>query len=363
MKSKPSGISTPTYNSILKDISQIYETAQIDGTRDWNKASLYSNWKIGERIVEVEQGQKERAAYGDKVLKQLSKDLNRKFGKGFSDRNLRYMRKFYQMYKLNQIQYALNWTQYRILLLVEDTKLRLDLENRAIREGFSHRDLLIRVNQVLAGKKKKKESEKQDESMNKRLKRPLMRLYLYRILQNISSDLERSVPNVDLGFSIRLKVNSNYATKQSVLTELSKLKVGSVVESRKKGGSYYFESVLSLKEMYTYKAYLERVIDGDTLLVNIDLGFSVFIEQRLRLRGLDAPELGTSQGNTSKKFVESRLKDCHFLIIKTHGSDKYDRYLVDVFYLKSEDNEDKILKEGIFLNNELLDEKMALAVE
>jgi len=85
MKPKPSGISTPTYNFILKDISQIYETAQSDGTKDWNKASLYSNWKIGERIVEVEQGREERAAYGDKVLKQLSKDLNRKFGKGFSD--------------------------------------------------------------------------------------------------------------------------------------------------------------------------------------------------------------------------------------------------------------------------------------
>jgi len=142
INSKPSGISTPTYNSILKDISQIYETAQSDGTKDWNKANLYSNWKIGERIIQVEQGREERAAYGDKVLKQLSKDLNRKFGKGFSDRNLRYMRKFYQIYKLNQIQYALNWTQYRILLLVEDGKLRLDLENRAIREGLSHRDLL-----------------------------------------------------------------------------------------------------------------------------------------------------------------------------------------------------------------------------
>ncbi len=115
--------------------------------------------------------------------------------------------------------------------------------------------------------------------------------------------------------------------------------------------------------MYTYKAYLERVIDGDTLLVNIDLGFSVFIEQRLRLRGLDAPELGTSQGNASKKFVESRLKDCNFLIIKTHGSDKYDRYLVDVFYLKGEDNEDKVLKDGTFLNNELLEEGLALLVE
>ncbi len=71
-----------------------------------------------------------------------------------------------------------------------------------------------------------------------------------------------------------------------------------------------------------------RVIDGDTLQVRIDLGFSIVIEQRLRLRGLDAPELGTGQGLATKRFVESRLKDCKFLIIKTHGSDKYDRYLV-----------------------------------
>ena len=136
-----------------------------------------------------------------------------------------------------------------------------------------------------------------------------------------------------------------------------------MIESRKKGSSYYFEPVSSSKEMFTYKAYLERVIDGDTLLVNIDLGFSVFIEQRLRLRGLDAPELGTSQGAASKKFIESRLKDCEFLIIKTHGSDKYDRYLVDVFYLKGEDNEDKVLRDGTFLNNELLEERLALLVE
>ncbi len=54
--------------------------------------------------------------------------------------------------------------------------------------------------------------------------------------------------------------------------------------------------------------------------------------------------------------------DCDFLIIKTHGSDKYDRYLVDVFYLKGEDNEDKVLRDGIFLNNEILEEGMALLV-
>ena len=59
-------------------------------------------------------------------------------------------------------------------------------------------------------------------------------------------------------------------------------------------------------------------------------------------------------GGTSKKFVESCLKDCRFLIIKTHGKDKYDRYLVDVFYKKDESDEDIVIKDGLFLNNELL---------
>ena len=355
MKTKPTGISIPTYNSILKDISLIYENAQSEGDGNWNKTALFAHWKIGERIIEVEQGKQERAAYGDRVLKQLSKDLNRKFGKGFSDRNLRYMRKFYQLYKLKKVKTQLSWSHYKELLLVDDSSVRLKLENRAIAENWTKREMLVRVKQALAGRNKKSESGNENQSIKDRLKRPLMRLYLYRTLQNFSSNLESRIPNLDLGFSIRLKVDNNYPLKFNALVDLSKLKVGSVIESRKKGSSYYFESVSSSKEMFTYKAYLERVIDGDTLLVNIDLGFSVFIKQRLRLRGLDAPELGTTKGANSKKFVESRLKNCNFLIIKTHGSDKYDRYLVDVIYLKAEDSEDKVLREGAFLNNELLD--------
>jgi endonuclease YncB( thermonuclease family) len=363
MTTNPTGISTPTYKSILKDISLIYENAQSEGDGNWNKTTLFAHWKIGERIIEVEQGQKERAAYGDMVLKQLSKDLNRKFGKGFSDRNLRYMRKFYQLYKLKEVKMQLSWSHYKELLLVDDSAVRLKLESQAIKENWTKRETLERVKQALAGKPEKSESKNEKEPTKDRLKRPLMRLFLYRTLQKFSSDLEPRIPNLDLGFSVRIQVNDNYPLKSTALGNLSKLKVGSVIESRKKGSSYYFEPVSSGKEMYTYKAYLERVIDGDTLLVNIDLGFSVFIEQRLRLRGLDAPELGTSQGAASKKFIESRLKDCDFLIIKTHGSDKYDRYLVDVFYLKGEANEEKVLREGTFLNNELLEEGLALLVE
>lgn len=358
----PTGISTPTYKSILKDISLIYENAQTEGDGNWNKTTLFAHWKIGERIIEVEQGKLERAAYGDMVLKQLSKDLNRKFGKGFSDRNLRYMRKFYQLYKLKEVKTQLSWSHYKELLLIDDSSVRFKLESLAIAQKWTKREMQERVKQALANQSQKSESENAKEAIKDRLKRPLMRLYLYRTLQNFSPDLESRIPNLDLGFSIRLKVNDCYPLKANALADLSKLKVGSVIESRKKGSSYYFESVSSAKEMFTYKAYLERVVDGDTLLVNIDLGFSIFVEQRLRLRGLDAPELGTAQGNAAKKFIESRLKDCSFLIIKTHGFDKYDRYLVDVFYLKGEANEDLVLKEGIFLNNELLESGLGLAV-
>ncbi len=116
--SKPTGISSTTYHSLLKDISQIYEVALSDGNENWNKATLYSNWKIGERIVKIEQGNKERAAYGDRILKELSRDLNKKFGKGFSDRNLRHMRKFYQLYDARAIHPELSWSYYLLLMLI-----------------------------------------------------------------------------------------------------------------------------------------------------------------------------------------------------------------------------------------------------
>lgn len=112
--------------------------------------------------------------------------------------------------------------------------------------------------------------------------------------------------------------------------------------------------------MFTYVAYLDRVIDGDTLLVYVDLGFSIFIQQILRLRGIDAPELGTPSGNLAHRFVESELRNASPLVIKTYGTDLFDRYLVDVFYLPDEDRVDAIKKDGLFLNNRLLQEGLAV---
>jgi len=348
-RKEPTGISPTTYHSLLKDISQIYEVALSDGNENWNKAALYSNWRIGERIVKIEQGNKERAAYGDRILKELSRDLNKKFGKGFSDRNLAYMRSFYQMFKLGGIHPELTWSHYILLMQIENADERLELEKKAVREGLSLFDFRIFVDKVVRGQNGISNGQNTNEPIKTGLKRPLMGLFRYRVLQDFSPDFAITLQNLDLGFNVKMEA----------LDDTVKLRVGAIVRVVKKGKTYSFESGANLKELYTYKAYLEKVVDGDTLVVNIDLGFRTFIKQRLRLRGLDAPELGTKQGALAKKFVESRLKDVKFLIIKTHGSDKYDRYLVDVFYLKNESDEEKVLTDGIFLNNEMIEEGLA----
>ncbi len=365
-KKEPVGISPTTYHSLLKDISQIYEVALSDGNENWNKAALYSNWKIGERIVKIEQGNKERAAYGDRILKDLSRDLNKKFGKGFSDRNLRYMRKFFQLYDAKDIHPELSWSHYKLLLLVGDAGKRLTLEKKAIHEGLSLANFTKFIDKAIVGQAENSADENAEKPINSRLKRPLMGLYTYRVLQNFSINLAHSIPNLDLGFSVKIEALGATAppsTKNGGWGDAGqdtiKFKVGAIVRVAKKGKSYMFETGAKLRELYTYKAHLEKIVDGDTLVVNIDLGFKVFIRQRLRLRGLDAPELGTKQGELAKKFVESRLKDVKFLIIKTHGSDKYDRYLVDVFYLRGEADEEKVLTDGIFLNNEMIEEGLA----
>ena len=125
---------------------------------------------------------------------------------------------------------------------------------------------------------------------------------------------------------------------------------------------YSYKTVSSARLLYTYKANLERIIDGDTLLVNIDLGFSIFSQQRLRLRGLDCPELSTPEGLKSRKFVELKLKDVKFLIIKTYSQDLYGRYLVDVLYLTGDATEEDVMQRGFFLNQEILDAGMGVRV-
>ena len=67
----------------------------------------------------------QRAEYGKEVLQDLSKQLSAEYGKGFEERNLRYMRKFYQLFPIwDALRPKLGWTHYRILIHIENEHAR-----------------------------------------------------------------------------------------------------------------------------------------------------------------------------------------------------------------------------------------------
>ena len=79
----------------------------------------YKYWKLGQRIVEEEQLGKSRAEYGSKLIENLSRYLTDTFGKGFSEANLKNMRRFYLIFpKLDtQCVANLSWTNLRTIIV------------------------------------------------------------------------------------------------------------------------------------------------------------------------------------------------------------------------------------------------------
>ena len=89
--------------------------------------------------------------------------------------------------------------------------------------------------------------------------------------------------------------------------------------------------------MYQYKAQVKAIIDADTIDVLIDLGFGVHTMQRLRLYGIDAPEMKTEAGKVAKEYVKSVLLGADasmFVYVRTlkDKKDKYGRKLAVLYF-------------------------------
>jgi micrococcal nuclease len=85
--------------------------------------------------------------------------------------------------------------------------------------------------------------------------------------------------------------------------------------------------------MYEYRVKkITGVVDGDTIDVDIDLGFSVSFSQRVRLAGIDTPESRTTDkmekalGLEAKEYLKSKVKDAKEIIIKTEKPDSSEKY-------------------------------------
>ncbi len=85
--------------------------------------------------------------------------------------------------------------------------------------------------------------------------------------------------------------------------------------------------------MFEYRIkQVNKVVDGDTIDVDIDLGFSISYSQRLRLAGIDTPESRTTDkfektlGIESKDYLKNKLKDAKNVVVKTEKPDSSEKY-------------------------------------
>ena len=142
------------YNDVQAGITALVESARSTAARSVNALMTATYWEIGRRIVHFEQGGRERAAYGETLIKRLAADLTKRFGRGFSERNLEQMRHFHLLWPIPQTvsaesggpnsltrRFPLPWSAYVRLLSVNDLQARMFYESEALRGGWSVRQL------------------------------------------------------------------------------------------------------------------------------------------------------------------------------------------------------------------------------
>ncbi len=121
MSAELSHIAEPSF---INDIKRIVEEGRRAAYSAVNAVMIETYWRIGQRIVEQEQHGKERAEYGKYLIKTLSAELTRTYGRGWSARNLQYFKSFYLTYNDLQIVQSrlhnLTWTHILITLRVND---------------------------------------------------------------------------------------------------------------------------------------------------------------------------------------------------------------------------------------------------
>jgi predicted nuclease of restriction endonuclease-like (RecB) superfamily len=178
-------LSTTTISCIDR-IRTILSHARATALRTANAAMVAAYWHIGREIVEEEQRGSERAKYGMKLIEQLSENLTREFGRGYSVANVRLIRQFYLAYRKRRptirdsvsrelgpaaetgkkrdavstesipsggeaspLSPDLTWTHYRTLMRVTSPEARSFYEVECAKAGWSVRELQRQIDSML----------------------------------------------------------------------------------------------------------------------------------------------------------------------------------------------------------------------
>ncbi|MCA0333851.1 MAG: PDDEXK nuclease domain-containing protein [Bacteroidetes bacterium] len=129
----------------IVEIKQILAQARQKSYQAVNSAMVEAYWLIGKRIVEEEQNGKERADYGKEIIKNISDEMTREFGKGFSKRTIWEIRQFYTTFPdfsiVRTLSAQLSWSHFQRIAKVQNEKARIYYLKEASINNWSVRTL------------------------------------------------------------------------------------------------------------------------------------------------------------------------------------------------------------------------------
>lgn len=209
------------YNEIKETLAknEIYKKVK-DYSK--NRSDLKAYFEVGRLIVEAQGGEK-RAKYGNKLIKEYSERLTKELGKGYTERNLRNMRSFYNKFKKRHTLCAeLSWSHYRYLLPIDDDN-ELSYYVMIIRKfNLSVRELRERIKSNEYERIGYKE-ELEEPKINTLIKNPIMikannsngELSEYALHQSILENMDNFLKELGIGFAyigneVKIKIGDNY---------------------------------------------------------------------------------------------------------------------------------------------------------
>lgn len=324
-------ISKSSYSNLVSKLKREMTKGLLRAQRAYDKERVITYWNVGKMINNHFSKNNIDGIRGKQICKNLSSDLN------IAETLLYQMTAFYKAYPVLKPSDTLKWSHYRLLSYVKDKEKRKKLEYKVSTEHLSKRNLEVLIKDFKTWFPPKEKKPQIQQSI--KLKSTRGKLYHYHMFKTRFSENYL----IDCGFSIFRETN------------LKSFR-GLVAESVKSDDSYsYKPSNVKSKYMYAYKAYVDKVIDGDTIWFQIDLGFNTWTRQSLRFMGVEAQPLETKQGRDTFEYVKAVLKGLPFVIIKSYWKGKFGRYLTDIFYLHGENDPNVVMEKGNFLNQELLD--------
>lgn len=143
-------------DAFYQKVAELLARARSSVVQTINRTMVQTYFKVGQMIIEEEQGGNIRAEYGKNILKELSQKLTAEFGKGFSVDNLENMRRFYKVYKKSEThsrisenaipetvsrKFTLSWSHYLKLIKIDDENERNFYEIEAFENSWSLREL------------------------------------------------------------------------------------------------------------------------------------------------------------------------------------------------------------------------------